>query len=176
MRIAGTVSDSIVDGPGLRFTVFVQGCHHHCPGCQNPHTHDPAGGEEIAPAALFSCLDDPLLDGLTLSGGEPMEQAEDCLALALAARERGLNVWIYTGYTCEALLQEADPARMELLRHADVLVDGPFLLAEKSLDIPWRGSRNQRLLDLPKTLQTGAPVLWTDPRADLLAKFSVPKS
>ena len=174
MRTAGTVGDSIVDGPGLRFAVFVQGCSHHCPGCQNPHTHDPAGGHEVDPESLFSMLDDPLLDGLTLSGGEPLEQPEACTELARAARERGLNVWVYTGYTFETLLDQADPARLELLRSADVLVDGPFLLEERSLDVPWRGSRNQRLLDLPQSLERGCAVLWVDPRVDRLAQFTPP--
>ena len=99
MRIANTVSDSIVDGPGLRFTVFTQGCPHRCPGCHNPCTHDPAGGREVSVAELAAELSgNPLTDGLTLSGGEPFCQAAECAALARIARERGLNVWAYTGY------------------------------------------------------------------------------
>ena len=102
MRIANTVSDSIVDGPGLRFTVFTQGCPHRCPGCHNPGTHDPAGGREVSVAELAAELaaelsGNPLTDGLTLSGGEPFCQAAECAALARIARERGLNVWAYTG-------------------------------------------------------------------------------
>ena len=176
MRIANTVGDSIVDGPGMRYVVFVQGCPHHCPGCHNPQTHDPAGGREVAPASLFPALDDPLLDGLTLSGGEPMEQPEPCTVLAREAKRRGLNVWVYTGYTYEYLTNEADPARMALLQSADVLVDGPFLLAERSLDVPWRGSRNQRLLDLPRSLAEGKAVCWEAPKNQLLSKFTIPPS
>ena len=105
MRIANVVSDSIVDGPGLRFAVFTQGCPHHCPGCHNPETHDPAGGREATVAELAEqMLSNPLTDGLTLSGGEPFDQAGECAALAARAREKGLNVWAYTGYRYETLL------------------------------------------------------------------------
>ena len=151
MRIAGTVSESIVDGPGLRLTVFTQGCPHHCPGCHNPQTHDPAGGrEETTTALLARYTADPLLDGLTLSGGEPMEQAA------------GGNVWVYTGWRYEALVQESDPARLRLLAAADVLVDGPYVESERSLELRWRGSRNQRLIDLNATRRTGRLTLLTE--------------
>ena len=104
MRIANLISDSIVDGPGLRLTVFTQGCPHRCPGCQNPETHDPSGGREVSVAELAAELDkNPLLQGLTLSGGDPFFQAEECAALAREAKARGLDVWTYTGYTYEAL-------------------------------------------------------------------------
>ena len=152
MRIAGTVSESIVDGPGLRLTVFTQGCPHRCPGCHNPQTHDPAGGrEETTTALLARYTADPLLDGLTISGGEPMEQAAECAALAEAVHALGGNVWVYTGWRYEALVQESDPARLRLLAAADVLVDGPYVEAERSLELRWRGSRNQRLIDLNAT-------------------------
>lgn len=175
MRIANTVSDSIVDGPGLRFTVFTQGCPHHCPGCHNPETHDPAGGREVAVAELAAALDkNPLLDGLTLSGGEPFLQALECAQLARLARERGLNVWVYTGYTYERLLAGEVPDAQALLEAADVLVDGPFLLAEKSYDALFRGSRNQRLIDLNRSRAAGRLVLWSRP--DPLAHFCRPES
>lgn len=163
MRIAGTVSESIVDGPGLRLTVFTQGCPHHCPGCHNPQTHDPAGGREESTAALLARYTaDPLLDGLTISGGEPMEQAAECAALAEAVHALGGNVWVYTGWRYEALVQEADPARLRLLAAADVLVDGPYVEAERSLELRWRGSRNQRLIDLNATRRTGRLTLLTE--------------
>ena len=115
MRIAGTVSESIVDGPGLRLTVFTQGCPHHCPGCHNPQTHDPAGGREESTAALLArYAANPLLDGLTLSGGEPMEQAAECAALAEAVHALGGNVWVYTGWRYEAF----DKLRIEAPYHA----------------------------------------------------------
>lgn len=165
IRIAGTVNDSIVDGPGLRYAVFVQGCSHRCPGCQNPETHDPLGGHDDDTNNLIAKMKkNPLLSGLTLSGGEPMEQPIPCLALAKAAHESGLNVWCYTGYTWEQLTQENDPDRMALMHEIDVLVDGPFIQAEKSLELDFRGSRNQRLIDSPASLRTGTVTLWTPPK------------
>ena len=160
-RIHGTAQDSIVDGPGIRFAVFVQGCPHRCEGCHNPESHDPAGGRETTTEEIIAQMKaNPLLDGLTLSGGEPMCAAEACLEIALAAKAARLNVWCYTGYTWEALLKEADPARMALLRQVDVLVDGPFMLAERSLELTFCGSRNQRLIDVPKTMAAGEIVRW----------------
>ena len=159
MRIYGLVQDSIVDGPGFRFVCFVQGCPHHCPGCHNPDSHDPTGGREMdVEEVAAQMLSNPLTDGLTLSGGEPMEQAADCLRLAERAHGAGLNVWCYTGYTLEHLLQEGTTDQRALLEQVDVLVDGPFLLAERTLSLPWRGSRNQRLLDVPASLAAGQPV------------------
>lgn len=164
IRIAGTVDDSIVDGPGFRYTVFTQGCSHHCPGCHNPETHDFAGGRTVDTEAIVAQMRaNPLLDGLTLSGGDPMEQPAPCVELARQAHALGLNVWCYTGYTLEQLLQEADPDRLALLRETDVLVDGPFLLAQRSLELKYCGSRNQRLIDVKKTLAAGVPTLWEPP-------------
>ena len=164
IRIAGTVDDSIVDGPGFRYTVFTQGCSHHCPGCHNPETHDFAGGRTVDTDAIVAQMRaNPLLDGLTLSWGDPMEQPAPCAELARQAHALGLNVWCYTGYTLEQLLQEADPDRMALLRETDVLVDGPFLLAQRSLELKYCGSRNQRLIDVKKTLSSGVPTLWEPP-------------
>lgn len=164
IRIAGTVDDSIVDGPGFRYTVFTQGCSHHCPGCHNPETHDFAGGRTVDTEAIVAQMRaNPLLDGLTLSGGDPMEQPAPCAELARQAHALGLNVWCYTGYTLEQLLQEADPERLALLRETDVLVDGPFLLAQRSLELKYCGSRNQRLIDVKKTLAAGVPTLWEPP-------------
>lgn len=161
MRIAGTVQDSIVDGPGFRFTVFTQGCSHHCPGCHNPQTHDPSGGTEHTVEELLARMrSNPLTDGLTLSGGEPFEQPEDCLLLAQGAHESGLNVWSYTGYLFEFLRDQGTEAQKALLRELDVLVDGPFLLEQQTLSLPWRGSRNQRVIDVPKSLENGDVVLF----------------
>lgn len=160
MRIAGMKHDSIVDGPGLRFVVFLQGCEHKCPGCWNPATHDAGGGVDFPMEELVEqMLSNPLTDGLTLSGGEPFGQAADCAVLAREARKGGLNVWCWTGFTFEDLLTQADPDRMALLREVDVLVDGPFLITERTLDLPWRGSRNQRLIRIPESLAAGKAVL-----------------
>ena len=161
ISLSGVTGDSIVDGPGLRFTVFTQGCPPRCPGCHNPQTHDPNGGswadtEDILAAAA----ENPLLDGITLSGGDPFLQPVPCLALAEGAHKIGLNVWTYTGYTWEALWEENDAEKLALLKESDVLVDGPFLLAERSLELQFCGSRNQRLIDVKKSLAAGEVVLW----------------
>ena len=174
MRIANVISDSIVDGPGLRLTVFTQGCPHHCPGCHNPDTWEPDGGEERSVEDLAALLEvNPLLKGLTLSGGEPFLQAGACAALARAARRRGLDVWTYTGYTWETLTGADREDWRELLEETDVLVDGPFLQERKSYAALFRGSDNQRLIDVPASLAAGGPVLWR--RSDPLAHFTVPE-
>ena len=162
MRIYGLVQDSIVDGPGFRFSCFVQGCPHRCPGCHNPDSHDPGGGREMAVEEVAAQLLGPMTDGLTLSGGEPFAQAEDCLALARAAHAHGLNVWSYSGWTFEHLRDRGSEAQRALLAELDVLVDGPFLLEERTLALPWRGSRNQRVIDVPASLAAGAAVLRPD--------------
>jgi anaerobic ribonucleoside-triphosphate reductase activating protein len=156
------VQDSIVDGPGIRFTVFAQGCPRHCEGCHNPETLDPAGGREISAAEVIAEMrKNPLTDGLTLSGGEPFLQAGELAEVADAARAAGLNVWTYTGYTFEDLLassrENADIAA--LLAATDVLADGEFILAEKSFSVKWRGSRNQRLIGAQESLRRGAAVI-----------------
>ncbi len=164
IRIYGTVEDSIVDGPGMRYSVFTQGCPHHCPGCHNPESHDFTGGRDADTADLIAVMKrNPLLDGLTLSGGDPMCQPEACRELADAAHALHLNVWCYTGYTWEKLMQENDPARLALIHAVDVLVDGPFLLSQRSLELKFCGSRNQRLIDVRKTLAAGQIVLWEQP-------------
>lgn len=164
LRIAGIVNDSIVDGPGLRFTVFTQGCPHDCPGCHNPETHDPNGGhDEDTDVIIEKMSRNPLLSGVTLSGGDPLCQPLPCLEIARAAHARHMNVWAYTGWTLEKLLEDADPDVMSLLNEIDVLVDGPFILKERSLELLYCGSRNQRLIDMKKTLAQGTVTLWQPP-------------
>lgn len=159
MRIAGLVQDSIVDGRGMRFVVFTQGCPHHCEGCHNPETHEPSAGLEMTTLEVINeMLSNPMTDGLTLSGGEPFMQPHDCAEIARAAHEAGLNVWAYTGYTFEKLLEMDSEAVRELMNEIDVLVDGPFILSQKSLSIPWRGSKNQRLLNMQKSLDCGKAI------------------
>lgn len=163
MRIFGLQQDSIVDGPGFRFACFVQGCPHGCPGCHNPDSHDPAGGQEMSVEEVArQLLKNPLTDGLTLSGGEPFAQAEDCLALAKIAHGHGLNVWSYSGWTFEYLRDQGTPEQKALLAELDVLVDGPFLLSERTLALPWRGSRNQRVVDVRRSLETGMVAVRPD--------------
>lgn len=162
LRIAGIVRESIVDGPGLRFTVFCQGCPHHCPQCHNQATHDFAGGYDCTLEKILLAIDEnPLLDGVTFSGGEPMCQPEGFLALAQAIKKRGLNLVVFTGYTYEQLLTMAvqRPAITALLSLTDLLIDGPFIQAQKDLTLQFRGSRNQRIIDMPLTLAQGKVVL-----------------
>lgn len=160
LRIAGTVNDSIVDGPGLRYAVFTQGCPHDCPGCHNPQTHDFSGGKDIDTSEILAQIrKNPLLDGLTLTGGEPFCQCMACIALAQGAHAHGLNVWCYSGYTFEELINGKAEWRL-LLQNIDVLVDGPFLLEKRSLDCRFRGSSNQRLIDVPKSLMANRAIEW----------------
>jgi len=159
MRIANYIQDSIVDGKGLRFTLFTQGCPHRCEGCHNPETHDFEGGKEMSVDEIVDIiLKNPLTDGVTFSGGEPFCQAADCAEIARRVREKGLNIWAYSGWTFEHLIN-GTPEQRELLALCDVLVDGPFILAQRSLTLKWRGSHNQRVLDVPKSLEKGEAVL-----------------
>lgn len=162
IRLAGVVRESIVDGPGLRFTVFCQGCPHGCEGCHNPATHDFGGGYDCEISKIIAAVDEnPLLDGVTFSGGEPMCQPEAFAALAEELKKRKLNIMVYTGYTYEELLKlaETKPAVGKLLELTDYLVDGRFILAERDLTLPFRGSTNQRILDMERTRAEGNPVL-----------------
>ena len=158
VRIAGLVNDSIVDGTGLRFGVYVQGCPHGCRGCHNPQSHDFQGGKEMDTANIWARIEaNPLLDGLTFSGGEPMCQPAPLTELAKKAKAKGLNVWAYTGYTVGELLAKSGEVK-EFLSYIDILVDGPYLEAERSLELKFRGSRNQRIIDLVQTIATGSVV------------------
>ena len=157
IRIAGLVNDSIVDGPGFRFSVFTQGCPHHCPGCHNPQTHDFNGGKDMETEEIVRQFSqNPLLDGITLSGGEPFCQCDACAELAGAAKKLGLNVWAYSGYSFEQLMEM--PQARQFLQMLDVLVDGPFLMEQRTLEARFRGSKNQRLIDVPASLAAGKAV------------------
>jgi len=161
-QLSDWISDSIVDGPGLRLTIFVQGCSHHCPGCHNPQTHDPTGGKTANVEDLFPHMDNPMLDGITLSGGEPFQQSAACAALARHAHAHNLNVWCYTGFTYEQLCASTDVDIRALLREVDVLVDGPYIAEQRSLTLLYRGSANQRIIDLKATERSGGIVLWQE--------------
>lgn len=161
IRMAGVVSESIVDGPGIRYTLFVQGCPHKCEGCHNPQTHDFCGGkDDDTDVILEKILENPLLDGVTFSGGEPFCQAKPLADLAKKIKQAGLNVISYSGYTIEYLIKNADEnnAYMELLKELDYLIDGPFIISMKSYECKFRGSTNQRIIDVKKTLETGEAV------------------
>ena len=162
IQIADVESESIVDGPGFRFAVYTQGCPHACPGCHNPQTHPFEGGKPMEPETLLELAKrSPMQRGITLSGGEPMCQAEALVPFAALAREAGYNVWVYSGYTYEVLTGENAPAgAAELLALCDVLVDGPFVQAQASYDAKWRGSTNQRVIDLNATRTSGELSLY----------------
>lgn len=187
ISLYGTVPDSIVDGPGLRYAVFVQGCSHHCPGCHNPESQPGEGGTETTLAALLADIRaNGLAHDVTLSGGEPFEQPKACAALAAELKRNGYGIWCYTGYLYDDLAGRAEAARTQqaqreeagltgnaltegiaddlavgdLLDSIDVLVDGPFVESRKSLELKWCGSSNQRLIDVPATRRAGSVVEW----------------
>lgn len=154
LRIAGIEKESITDGVGVRYTVFTQGCKHKCLGCHNPETHDINGGYDIAIDEIIEDLkSNPLLDGITLSGGDPFFQAKECTELLVRIRKelKHLNVWAYSGFTFEQLLRNKD--MREMLDLVDVLVDGRFVLKRRTLESRFKGSENQRIIDVRKSLE-----------------------
>ena len=158
LDLSGIVGDSIVDGPGIRTTIFSQGCPHHCPGCHNPETWAFGCGTQMEEEQILEIVkSNPLCRGVTFSGGEPFAQAAGFARLANLLKAQGYEVASYSGYTFEALLQ-GTPDQQELLRSIDILIDGPFLQAEKSLELAFRGSRNQRILDVPRSLAAGKAI------------------
>ena len=160
LRIAGTIPESIVDGPGIRYVLFTQGCPHGCPGCHNPQTHDFAGGREVQVSDLLTdILKRPYVKAVTLSGGEPFCQPAPLARLAAALREKGFHLMCYSGYTFEELLQME--AARPLLEQLDLLVDGRFVENRKNIDLRFRGSDNQRVLDVPASLAAGSAV-WCE--------------
>ena len=160
LTIAGVIKESIVDGPGIRYTVFTQGCPHHCPGCHNPQTWAFEGGQQTTPQALFEDFQkDPILKGVTFSGGEPFCQPEPLTELAKMVHGAGKDVACYTGWTYEQLLEKNDPAVNALLAEVDLLIDGPFVLEQRNLELRFRGSENQRLINMRETRKQGRVVL-----------------
>lgn len=161
IRLFGKVNGSIVDGTGFRYTIFTQGCNHNCKGCHNTDSHDFLGGKEYQlDEILEEIKQNPMLSGITLSGGEPLLQAKALLPFAESVISLGLNIWIYTGYTFEELIKlpNHDPIK-KLLSLGEVLVDGPFILEQRSLDLSFKGSRNQRIINLKKSLASNSIVL-----------------
>lgn len=163
LRIAGTVNDSIVDGPGIRFTIFTQGCPHRCKGCHNPQTHDLYGGKIVTiDSLIIQIQSNPLLDGVTFSGGEPFLQAESLAELGKYIHTHtSLNIVTYTGYTFEELVlaSNVDKACMGLLEESDILIDGLFIESEKSYELRFKGSSNQRCINVKDSLLQNKIVL-----------------
>lgn len=159
LRLAAPLQeDSIVDGPGVRMVLWTQGCPHACKGCHNPHTHDENGGFEMDTDQIITAMKQThLQSGLTLSGGEPFLQSVELLPVIQCAKEMKLNIWAYSGFTYEQLL--ANEAQKELLNKIDVLVDGKFIEAQKDYRLKFKGSRNQRIIDVQKSLAEGQIVL-----------------
>lgn len=155
-------TDSIVDGPGLRTTVFAQGCPHNCPGCHNPQTHNFNAGKLVNVEDIYKIIRlNKGVKGITFSGGEPFSQALVFSELAKKLKEDGYNIAVYSGWTFEDLIQKNIPGAIELLENIDILIDGKFDQTQRSLDISFRGSKNQRILDIPKSLSKNKAI-WTD--------------
>ena len=161
IRLSGIVEESIVDGKGIRFVVFTQGCPHNCKGCHNPHTHDFAGGYIDDTDNLFEkFMEDPILKGVTFSGGEPFMQPKPLIELAKKIHTlKNKDVYCYSGFTFEEILNSNNKDRVELLNNIDVLIDGKFIEELKNLELSFRGSENQRVIDVKKSLQENKIVL-----------------
>ena len=156
IKISGLVNDSIVDGPGMRFVVFTQGCLVGCKGCHNPETWDPEGGRLVEVDDIVKAWQkNPLIEGITISGGDPFLQPDKTLYLVKKAKETNLSVVVYSGRYYEELLDLENPAINEILKTADILIDGPFEIEKLNLELPYRGSDNQRVIDLNKTNKDG---------------------
>ena len=160
MRInaAGVIYESFVDGPGIRTTIFAQGCKRGCRSCHNPQTWEMGAGKDISTDEILENIKkDPLISGVTFSGGEPFLQAVAFCELAKELHRAGYNVASYTGYTFEELYN-GTPKQRELLDNIDVLIDSPFILELRTLDFPFRGSSNQRIIDVPESCKQGRAV------------------
>lgn len=158
LRIAGIMKESIVDGPGIRFAIFCQGCPHDCEGCHNPSTHSFQDGEIVKISNILKYIDEnPLIQGVTFSGGEPLCQVKPFLSLAKEVKKRNLHLLIYTGYTIEELeiRMKKEHELEELLRIADHLIEGRFVQKLRNLSLLYRGSSNQRIIDLNAYFSTG---------------------
>ncbi len=162
IRLFGTANDSIVDGPGIRYAVFVQGCTHNCKGCHNPASHSLEGGYLSDTDKIFEDIKkNPLLDGVTFSGGEPFLQAKPLSDLASKIKESGLNLYVYSGFTFEQLVSGANDENgwLELLSKADFLVDGKFEEDKKHYTLIFKGSENQRIIDVQKSLKENKAII-----------------
>lgn len=159
MRIAGYLPNSTVDGVGIRQVLFTQGCKHHCSGCQNPQTWKMDGGGVVSVAKIVQKMKNNRYD-VTISGGDPFYQSGELFNLLKELKSCGKNVWVYTGFTWEEIIENSDYSRV--LPYIDVLVDGRFVQEEKDTKLRFRGSRNQRLIDVQATLSKGRIVIWDE--------------
>ncbi|NLK21769.1 MAG: anaerobic ribonucleoside-triphosphate reductase activating protein [Epulopiscium sp.] len=153
--------DSIVDGPGLRTVLWTQGCIHHCKGCHNPKTHPLNGGFETTTEEIIKEIKTIKLQrGISFSGGDPFIQSEACYEIAKFCHFIGWDVWAYTGYTYEEILQANNPLWNKFLGQINVLIDGRFILKKKDLTLLYRGSSNQRLIDVYLSKKLNKAVFW----------------
>lgn len=160
MRYHNITKDDMLNGDGLRVVLWVAGCSHHCKECQNPQTWDPDGGipfDADAKAEIFDQLDKPYIDGITFSGGDPLHEQNviPCTKLAKEIKEKypDKTIWLYTGYVWEKI------RHLEIIKYLDVLVDGPFDIATRDVTLKWKGSPNQRVIDVQKTRELNLVVL-----------------
>lgn len=158
LRVLDIVGGTSVDGPGLRTSIYFAGCAHHCPGCHNPQSWDAAGGVEMTVDEIMAVIDDNDFN-VTFSGGDPLLQADGVAELARRLKADGRNIWCYTGYSYEEVAVSQRFTR--LLENIDVLVDGRFVESERDISLRFRGSRNQRLVDVRRS-KPGALIEWTD--------------
>jgi len=175
IRLAAPLQkDSIVDGEGIRTVIWTQGCSHHCKGCHNPSTHSFHQGFLVDIEEVNQQISTLLYqDGITFSGGDPLFQVEACTLIAKHAKKIGMNVWCYTGFTFEDLIKSKK--NIEFLKYVDVLVDGKFIMAERSLNVDFRGSRNQRIIDVPTSLEEGRVILIPKYIGERFVDVSIPK-
>jgi anaerobic ribonucleoside-triphosphate reductase activating protein len=162
VRLSGIAYESLVNGPGLRRVFFAQGCRHNCAGCFNPSTHPFDGGELVDMNELIEDIKiNTMLKGVTFSGGDPLEQADKFAYIAMKIKDIGLNIWCYTGYTFEYILRHRYEKNgwNELLKYIDILVDGRFEEEKKQSSIKYRGSSNQRIIYVQKSLEIGEVIL-----------------
>ncbi len=159
MKILRIVEGTSVDGPGLRTAIYFAGCSHHCPGCHNPQSWDAEAGQEMTLDQIMAVVDENGF-GVTLTGGDPLYDVAGMLPVAAAVKERGLNLWCYTGYTFEQIL--ADKSLSRILGYADVIVDGRFEEPLRDIKLRFRGSSNQRMVDVKKSLESGYVILYQD--------------
>lgn len=163
LNVAGIEEDSITDGPGLRFVLFVQGCPHHCKGCHNPETHEFGVGTDYSIEYLFNRIKrNPLQSGVTFSGGEPFCQPEGLALLARMLKDAGYHTASFTGFTFEQLIGSENPAVRELLNNLDILVDGPYIEELRDLELRFRGSSNQRIIDVKASLKANKAIPTND--------------
>lgn len=165
LNIAGFNKNSITDGPGFRFVIFAQGCIHNCKGCHNPETHSFGTGTDYTAAQIIAMIKkNPMIKGVTLSGGDPFCQPKQFAALAADLKKQGYEICAFTGYLFEKLIEDKTDDKYTLLQNVDILIDGPFIEAEKSMELKFKGSANQRTIDVAKSLEAGKAILSDSPR------------